>query len=297
MKKPLLMLLGLVCGVALLSDCSRVTEPKLGAYRAVLSLLGGESPVQMEIAREPSGLVLYLINGAERTRVDDVTIADGVLSAKFPGLENRLRVELKRNSFAGEITMIRKGGIENKLPLRATYGETYRFFATPSTDSADVSGRWEVTFTEDDGKTYPAVAEFSQQGDQVTGTFLTATGDHHVAILFLAHAGHAPRHLLETLAVGGTDLGQEVDVAAKLDAAVQVARQHRLLLRFGHGPFVQVGALAGLEACAVFGFHQRHAELVQVITLARLFRVEDRRAWHVQVGFVEWHLGLRLQVQ
>ena len=57
-----------------------------------------------------------------------------------------------------------------------------------------------------------------------------AAGDHHVAVFLFGHAGHAAGHLLEALAVGGADLGQEIDVAAERDAAVQVARQHGLLL-------------------------------------------------------------------
>src|SRR6185312_10758910 len=57
-----------------------------------------------------------------------------------------------------------------------------------------------------------------------------AAADHHVAVLLLRHAGHAAGHLLEALAVGRTDLGEEVDVATKADALVQVAREHGQLL-------------------------------------------------------------------
>src|SRR6478735_5473176 len=113
--------------------------------------------------------------------------------------------------------------------------------------------------------------------------------DHHVAVFLFGHAGHAAGHLLEALAVGGADLGQEVDVAAQRDAAVEVARQHGLLLVLGHRPLVQVGLLVGLEALAVAGFHERHAELVQVVAEPRLLGVEDGRAGHVLVGLFEGH--------
>ena len=53
---------------------------------------------------------------------------------------------------------------------------------------------------------------------------------------------------------------------------LQVAREHGLLLLLGHRPLVEVGALVRLEAGAVRGLHQRHAELVQVVALARLRR-------------------------
>jgi hypothetical protein len=38
----------------------------------------------------------------------------------------------------------------------------------------------------------------------------------------LRHAGHAGRHVLKTLAVGRTDLGEKINVAAELDAAKMV---------------------------------------------------------------------------
>src|SRR6185369_9917062 len=40
---------------------------------------------------------------------------------------------------------------------------------------------------------------------------------------------------------------------------------------------------------AVLRLHQRHAELVEPVALAALLRVEDRRAGHVLVGFVQGH--------
>src|SRR5690349_20285785 len=107
--------------------------------------------------------------------------------------------------------------------------------------------------------------------------------DHHVAVFLLSHARHGARHLLEALAVGRADLGQEIDVAAELDATVEVARQDGLLLLLAHLPFVEIGALIGLEAGAVLGLHQRHAELVQPVALARLIGVEDRRAGNVMI--------------
>lgn len=171
-------LLGLGVVIAALAACTP-SSPKLGVYRATLTLPGGELPVQMEIAREDQATVLYFVNGAERTRVTDVTIANGMITAKFPGIENHLKAKLRFNSLIGEVVFIRKGGTEQKLAFRAEYGKTYRFFEHSLSDNADVAGRWAVTFTSQSGNSYPAVAEFSQSHDQVTGTFLTTTGDHH----------------------------------------------------------------------------------------------------------------------
>jgi thiol-disulfide isomerase/thioredoxin len=62
--------------------------------------------------------------------------------------------------------------------LRAEAGQAWRFFERPSTDNADVAGRWSVTFTSDLGQQSRGVAELAQSFERVTGTILTPTGDH-----------------------------------------------------------------------------------------------------------------------
>src|SRR6185295_10771168 len=83
-----------------------------------------------------------------------------------------------------------------------------------------------------------------------------AAAKHHLAVLLRRFAGHAGGGELEAQAVAREDLGEEVDVAARRDHAVVVARQYRLLLLLAHWPLVQVGALVGLEFLAVLGPHQ-----------------------------------------
>ena len=117
-------------------------------------------------------------------------------------------------------------------------------------------------------------------------------GDHHVTVLLLAHAGHAAGHLLKTQAVGGAEFGQEVNIAAGAHHPVQVAGPHGGALLLGHRPFGQVGVFVLLEAQAVVGLHQAHAKLVQPIAFAALVGVKNRRAGHVQIGFVQGHGGL-----
>jgi hypothetical protein len=175
----------IVAGTALLAlavlttACgSRSRELEPGTYRAVLELPGGELPFGLDVAKEEQGVVLYLVNGEERVRVDEVTVADGRVTAKMPGYENTLTAEVRGGKLTGEVSLLRAGGERQVLPLRAEAGKAWRFFETPATDNADVAGRWSVTFTSDQGKESPGVAEFTQSFERVTGTILTPTGDH-----------------------------------------------------------------------------------------------------------------------
>lgn len=188
-------------GLALLfvAACgSKVSEPVSGHYRATLELPGGPAPFGLDVARESDGVVLYLINGRERTRVPNVILRDGELAATFPGYENSLRATLHRDRLEGAVTLIKAGGVEQVIPFQATLGEAARFYAESSTDNADVAGRWEVTFTDDDGKTSQGVAVFEQTHDRVTGTVMTPTGDHR----FLEGQVHGDDLQLSTFAGG-----------------------------------------------------------------------------------------------
>jgi peroxiredoxin len=152
-----------------------------GQYRAVLQLPAGELPFGLEIGVHAGRSVAWLINGAERLQVDDVTIAGEQVEMTMPGYQNRLVATRDKDGLRGSITLVKLKGEKHVIPFIATRGARYRFFAqqgAAATVPADVAGRWATTFTDDSGQSYPAVGEFTQQGDQVNGTFLTPTGDY-----------------------------------------------------------------------------------------------------------------------
>lgn len=164
--------------VAVVAGCGgQVDEPRVGTYRATLELPGGEAPFGMEIAKENDRFVLYLLNDTERTRVDNVQLAQHELRAVFPGYENTLRARMYRDRLEGDVTLVKAGGKEQVIPFAAKRGETYRFYKDALTDNADFAGTWEVTVTSE-GKPTPAVAIFQQQHDRISGTVMTPTGDH-----------------------------------------------------------------------------------------------------------------------
>ncbi|HEY2144945.1 MAG TPA: TlpA disulfide reductase family protein [Steroidobacteraceae bacterium] len=151
---------------------------KMGTYRVVLQLPGGELPFGLELEQKASQTVGYLLNGEERLLLPNVEIAGSRLKIPMPGYLNILTAEASGDQLQGEIFLDKLGGKNQHIPLHATLGESYRFFAKPAGDGADLSGRWAVTFVDDSGAAEKAVGEFSQSHDVLTGTVLTDSGDH-----------------------------------------------------------------------------------------------------------------------
>ena len=98
--------------------------------------------------------------------------------------------------------------------------------------------------------------------------------------------------------VGRTQLGGEIDVAAELEHAVVVALQDRVGLLGRERKFLQVPGFIRLEGLAVLFLHQRHAEHVDAVALARALGIEDERAGNVFVfvlfGFRPSHRRLSI---
>ena len=178
---------GLVIMMTLLSACARDTTPqidglKVGPWRAVLQLPGGELPFGMTVSSNAGKPVITLINGSSRVEVTEITVRDGEATLLMPGFENRIVAKIDGDTLRGTLTMVKAGGALQLIPFVATHGQTWRF-SPPETASTvagggeSLTGRWAVTF-EEGGKKTPAVGEFVQNGAQVTGTIMTPTGDH-----------------------------------------------------------------------------------------------------------------------
>jgi thiol-disulfide isomerase/thioredoxin len=169
----------------LLAGCGRPPHPPAltaplapGPYRAVITLPGGELPFGFTVVQQGGRKVVYVINGAESVRMTEIEDHHGRLVLRFPGYLNRIEATRDEAGYMGAAVMVRPGGREVRLPLRAVAGQQYRFYPEPMREPPRVAGRWAVTLTGKDGVASPAVAELKQIGSRVYGTFLTPSGDH-----------------------------------------------------------------------------------------------------------------------
>jgi peroxiredoxin len=106
-------------------------------------------------------------------------VADGdKLTLFFPAYNSTIDAALDGGVLTGTLTLVKRGGVEQKMPFRAEYAEGYTFSIEGPTPVIDLTGRWDVTFLSEDGGTTSAVGEFVQAGPKLNGTVLTPTGDY-----------------------------------------------------------------------------------------------------------------------
>ena len=56
--------------------------------------------------------------------------------------------------------------------------QIYRFTKNQGSAVYNISGKWDVTITRANGTPRKAIAEFEQNGDKLTGSFITPSGDY-----------------------------------------------------------------------------------------------------------------------
>ncbi len=169
---------------------ARQLDPLAGTWRAVLESPGGELPFTLRITGiETAGdaaVPAVAINDNEEVPFTTVSRDGARVILRIDGYDSEINCRLSDDgaTLTGEWSKTIPGG-RSSLPFQARRGDARRFSDTPPDAAAladggalpSVNGAWSVEFTDEDG-TQPARAEFRQEGERVTGTFLTPTGDY-----------------------------------------------------------------------------------------------------------------------
>lgn len=174
----------LACLVALtatLCSCQGQTPAtvKPGVWRAILKTPGGELPFGLAIEPAGKGYTVYALNGSERLKMDDATVQGDSLHIPMALFESELIGKIESNRLMGVWKRRRIGQQYQTMPFEAQYGLKYRFTPEGKQATMNVTGKWATTFRSPGSQdSSTAVGVFDQQGNHLTGTFLTPTGDY-----------------------------------------------------------------------------------------------------------------------
>ncbi len=161
------------------SSTTRNMQPTLqtGIWRAVLQSPGGELPFGLDIVKKTdSTFTVHAINGQERLLLDEATISGDSVRIPIELFESEIVAKISDSTLTGRFTKYSPTG-NSTMDFTAQHGLTYRFTNAKQTPAANLSGKWAVTFRSEKDSTQ-AVGVFEQQGNELTGTFLTPTGDY-----------------------------------------------------------------------------------------------------------------------
>ncbi|MDJ0645741.1 MAG: TlpA disulfide reductase family protein [Flavobacteriaceae bacterium] len=177
MDKRLMKLLAVFFLLGLQHACKTESKPvelQEGIWRGEIHMQNQKLPFNFEITKKDGSYKANLINAEEILPLDEVTIVGDSLFITLHIFDIDLKAKIEATTLNGYYI---KNYKENyKLPFKAVYNKSGRFDQPESSGFFD--GKWQTTFTEEDGKTYPAVGIFNQDGDVMKGTFLTETGDY-----------------------------------------------------------------------------------------------------------------------
>ncbi|WP_299681645.1 peroxiredoxin [uncultured Tenacibaculum sp.] len=170
MKSYLALLLAVI-----LTSCTSETKTiklKKGTYRAALQIQDQkELPFIFEVINENE---LHVFNAEEIIKVHEITYKNDSVKIQMPFFEGYLVAKIKENRLEGEFV---KSSLDRIVPFTAE--KNTNRFANTSKSVFNISGNWKTVFSPNSEEDkYIAKGIFKQEGNKVTGTFRTTTGDY-----------------------------------------------------------------------------------------------------------------------
>jgi len=141
--------------------------------------LENEIPVNAEIIIKENSFKIVFSNDTEEIIYDDIYIDGNNFKVTDPVFNSWFEGEIiNENKVKG---VWHKEDKSYNIPFTAVKSNRKRFQKPEFTNEkqTDVSGKWQVDFSRENPEDYyPAIGLFKQQGEYLTGTFLTETGDY-----------------------------------------------------------------------------------------------------------------------
>lgn len=116
-------------------------------------------------------------NAGEKIDIKEISFTGDSVFMKLPVFKDEIHARIiSGDSLSGEYLHF---GSKSKysFPFYAKFGKTERFENAKSTPATDISGKWETIMQPGDSDQYTIIGEFTQSGNNLTGTFLTPSGD------------------------------------------------------------------------------------------------------------------------
>lgn len=133
--------------------------------------------VQLPVIFKIDAGKIIVINGEEKIIVDEITFEKDSIFIRMPIFDSEFRCRFSEKSMNGFFyNHARKN--KNIIPFHAEHGLSILDLVKPNTPSVNITGKYHIIFDDEDPDSKNAVGIFNQNGNNLTGTFLTTTGDY-----------------------------------------------------------------------------------------------------------------------
>lgn len=143
----------------------------------------GELPFLFDVVYiEEDSFHILIHNGEEVIEVTDIrygldrATAKDTLVIDFPVMDSYIEAVTEGGVIQGHWIVRYRDNY--RIPFVARHGKSDRFTLLRKAPATDLSGEWAAVFSPGEADSYPAIAEFRQEGNHLTGTFRTETGDY-----------------------------------------------------------------------------------------------------------------------
>ncbi|MCE5205969.1 MAG: TlpA family protein disulfide reductase [Porphyromonadaceae bacterium] len=161
-----------------LGSCAKKGGLQEGTWRGELALATDRTaPFLFEVKKQGTDSATFtLINGEERVELPGATFHGDTLIVPIVAYDAVLKGFVKGDRIEGKFI---KNYVENDpgVTFTAVYGVTERFAPAVQPTTRKIDGKWDVLFVDESGDTTRNVGIFKTNGDIVTGSILTNSGD------------------------------------------------------------------------------------------------------------------------
>jgi peroxiredoxin len=168
----------LLSSLFLTTACNQKNQTiKEGIWRGVLNLQNQELPFIFEIVNSGEGdFQAVIINGEERLNAGSIIIKNDSIFIPMHVFDSHIAAKFEGNNLKG---VWQKNYVEDyEIDFTAEFGLNERFPSAGMNSNSSIDGKFDITFTTQEGKQTPAIGLFSSKSGKLLGTFMTATGDY-----------------------------------------------------------------------------------------------------------------------